>query len=410
MATHTEIRQIIDFGDEAVFDALAYPTIVIATKRSKPISANDATNDVWALNWDSSNENYHVSDFPDVFAAERFAVPQCELKPGGWQLERPVKRRLLERLGKKSTSLRQFVGKRVCRGITTGFNDAFVMSLEEYERLISCDPKSKKIVSPYVRGKDVSRWTTPKSTQFLIRIESSENKTHPWSGLSSNEAEELFSALYPGVYAFMLPHKQALIDRYDQGHYFWELRACKYWDDFLEIKILSTKVSLAPTFCLDTSGSYLGNTSYFLAAERSPLFVLGILNSVVSGFIARNVFAGKQGGYYEVQPEKLESFPIPDATNSQIVVIECIVKAITVGISRPEYERLLNGLVYELFFPEDLHVKNIRLFDTCAVAGIREGMDAQAVATKIFRNNHPIYGMLFDLPSLDVVRIIEGLA
>ncbi len=85
-----------------------------------------------------------------------------------------------------------------------------------------------------------------------------------------------------------------------------------------------------------------------------------------------------------------------------------MVAAITIGIARPEFERLLNGLVYELFFPEDLHAKSIRLFDACAAAGIRDGMDAQAIATAIFHPRHPIYGMLFELQTLDVVRIIEG--
>ena len=36
-------------------------------------------------------------------------------------------------------------------------------------------------------------------------------------------------------------------------------------------------------------------------------------------------------------------------------------------------------------------------------------MDAKAVAALIFRNDHPIYGMLFDLPTLEVVRLIESL-
>jgi len=63
MATHTEVRQIIDFGDEDVFDALAYPTIIIATKRHKPVSLVDATNDVAVLNWDGTNPNYRVTDY-----------------------------------------------------------------------------------------------------------------------------------------------------------------------------------------------------------------------------------------------------------------------------------------------------------------------------------------------------------
>ena len=59
--------------------------------------------------------------------------------------------------------------------------------------------------------------------------------------------------------------------------------------------------------------------------------------------------------------------------------------------------------------PEDLHARNIRLFDACAAASIHAGMDAKSVANLLFRNDHPIYGMLFDLSTLDVVRLIESL-
>jgi adenine-specific DNA-methyltransferase len=120
------------------------------------------------------------------------------------------------------------------------------------------------------------------------------------------------------------------------------------------------------------------------------------------------VFVGKQGGFYEVQPEALESLPIPDASFDQRTILESSVQAIRDGTARPEYERLLNGLVYELFFPEDLHAKNIRLFDACATAGVKGGMDAQAKAAEIFHPRHPIYGQLFELQTLEVVRLIEG--
>lgn len=81
----------------------------------------------------------------------------------------------------------------------------------------------------------------------------------------------------------------------------------------------------------------------------------------------------------------------------------------TRNVSVPEYERLLNGLVYELFFPEELHAQNIRLFDACAAAGIKAGMNAKAVAAAIFHPSHPIYGQLFELQTLQVVRLmIEG--
>jgi hypothetical protein len=116
----------------------------------------------------------------------------------------------------------------------------------------------------------------------------------------------------------------------------------------------------------------------------------------------------KQGGFYDFEPRYSRQIPIPTATEFQLRTVEALARTIAAGVSRPEFERLLNGLIYELFFPEDLHAKNIRLFDACTAAGIRDGMDAQAVATTIFHNDHPIYGMLFDLPTLDVVRLIEG--
>lgn len=104
----------------------------------------------------------------------------------------------------------------------------------------------------------------------------------------------------------------------------------------------------------------------------------------------------------------MQAVPIPKTESSQRILIEQLTTAVEAGISRPEYERLLNGLVYELFFPENLHAKNIRLFDACAAAGIREGMDAQAKATEIFHPRHAIYGQLFELQTLEVVRLIEG--
>ncbi|TAJ78310.1 MAG: hypothetical protein EPO42_08180 [Gallionellaceae bacterium] len=83
----------------------------------------------------------------------------------------------------------------------------------------------------------------------------------------------------------------------------------------------------------------------------------------------------------------------------------------------PRFEQLINGLVFELFFPDDLHRANIRLFDACEKAGIAKLATfkgkaltdaANDLATCIFANDHPIYGMLFDLQGLDVVRIVEG--
>ena len=413
MATHTRLKSIIDFGDAAVFTAIAYPTIVIATRREKPINPPPATDQVRALNW---TQEHPVEEFLAVFQTAAFDVPQTKLTKAGWQLDPAEKRQLLERVASTGIPLRKHVGARVSRGITTGLNEAFVIDGHTRARLIAEDTKSSSIIKPFMRGNDVKRWRTSFDDKYLIKVESSDNVLHPWSGENDAEAEKVFAKWYPAIHAHFSSYRKALIDRYDQGKYFWELRACTYWQDFESQKIVSTKVSIEPTFSLDTEAHYLGNTAYFIPAGDDRLYLLALLNSSVSAYYARGRFVGKQNGYYEVQPEALEAFPIPLASSQYKLILGGAANGVLAN-GGPLFEQLINGLVFELFFPDDLHRANIRLFDACEKAGVGKLADlkdqalttaANELAERIFATSHPIYAMLFDLQALEVVRIIEG--
>jgi len=409
MVTHTELRQIIDFGDEAVFDALAYPTIVIATKRDKAVPLSDVTNDVSVLNWDSSNVNYRVSDFPNVFAAECFDIPQNELKAVGWQLEPPIKRRLLARLLHGRTPLGDYCNRRFYRGVLTGLNEAFVVPQVQRDAMVKAEPDSARVFKPFLRGKDVKRWNVEFNGQYLIKLPSSENEQHAWSGLPAEEAEMVFAKIHPAIYAWFTAEdrRQQLIDRTDQGHYFWELRSCAYWKDFDGSKIILARFMNQPTYAWDEKGTYMSNGSSMIAGADQ--FVVAVLNSTVAWWFLKATSTDLAGGFLQAHNYNQFSIPIPAASEAQKDMAIALVEAIRADVSRPENERLLNGLVYELFFPEDLHAKNIRLFDACATAGVKGGMDAQAKAAEIFHPGHPIYGQLFDLQAVEVVRLIEGI-
>jgi adenine-specific DNA-methyltransferase len=436
VVTHTELRQIIDFGDEAVFDALAYPTIVIATKRDKPLPLSDVKNDVLVLNWDSSNPDYRVSDFPDVFAAERFAVPQAELKPGGWQLEPPRKRMLLARVRKAGQPLIDYVNRQLYYGIKTGLNEAFVISREQRDALIAEDKNSVDVLKPYLRGRDVKRWHAEPEDLWLIFI--------PWhfplqdlesiSG-ASVKAEKQFQETYPAIYKHLLAYKTELSarDKSEIGiRYEWYAlaRHREYWREFLRPKIIFPAIQNEVSYAADLDGHF-GNDKTNIIVSDNWRYVLTVLNSAVSWWLTRELFASKQGGYFEFKPMYVSAIPVPSITGDQRKLIDPLVNSVLRGISRPEFERLLNGLVYELFFPEDLHAKNIRLFDACASAGIGNwpqpethgadaakgnaavaraafAMAASSTAEEIFHPRHPIYGMLFELQTLEVVRLIES--
>lgn len=412
MATHTRLKNIIDFGDEAVFTAIAYPTIVIATRREKPLNPPPASDQVRALNW---TQEHPVEEFPEVFQAAAFDVPQAKLTKASWQLEPARKRQLLERVISTGTPLRKYLGARVSRGITTGLNEAFVIDGKTRARLIAEDAKSSDIIKPFMRGNDVKRWKPQPEDLWLIFT----RRPFP---IGQYPAIKKYLSTFK---AQLVPKPESWDDKRDgkwegrkAGSYDWfEIQDnIAYWQEFEQPKIVSTKVSIEPTFSLDNEAHYLGNTAYFIPAGDNRLYLLALLNSSVSAYYARSRFVGKQNGYYEVQPEVLEAFPVPSATSQQKAVLNVTANSV-LATCDPRFEQLINGLVFELFFPDDLHRANIRLFDACEKAGVGKlaSLNDKALATaatelveRIFATSHPIYAMLFDLQALDVVRIIEG--
>jgi hypothetical protein len=83
------------------------------------------------------------------------------------------------------------------------------------------------------------------------------------------------------------------------------------------------------------------------------------------------------------------------------------------------WERILNGLVYELYFPEEVHCAGLHLFDLVEKAKLPD-VNALAEEDRLPRlrqkfeelhdGGHPLRIALDKLQTLDTVRIIEGKA
>jgi type I restriction-modification system DNA methylase subunit len=350
------LQQLIDFGDAPVFEAVAYASILTGL-RVAPTKNSAAFGYTWEA-------DLHFDRIAQIIPERGQQIRQDELKPDGWRLESPAEMRLLEKLRRTGKPLREFVGARVSRGLTTGLNEAFVVDRDTRDRLIREHKSSAEILKPYMRGKDIDRWRAEFADQFVVKIESSENKDHPWSGKSEKDAEKLFAKTYPAIYSYFENFRSELIERADQGKYFWEQRSCKYWQEFEKPKIVSTKISIRPTFALDSERRYLGNTAYFFPAAASGHFLLGLLNSSLFSAYAKKVFAEKQGGWFEVQPDGLESFPIPNVSPEIQKPVERLVGRIlaakaqdaSADVSDSEHE--LNTLVYALYglTPEEIEL------------------------------------------------------
>ena len=404
MVSKTELVQIVDFDSEAVFDALAYPTIIIATKAATAINGKDSKNDVQLLKWEKGTHS--VADLAAIVNAESFSIPQSSLKKEGWQLKKSFERQVLARIRKAGQPLGDYCKGRFYYGIKTGLNEAFVISREQRDALVAQDPQSVDIIKPFLRGRDVKRWNVESQDLWLLFTR---------RGTDINQ--------YPAIKAHLQSFRKQLEPKpdgwNDQTEGAWPGRKAgsyewfhiqdniAYWEEFLEPKIIIPAITNNVNYAPDLKGFYSNDkTSVIVSGDWR--YLLTVLNSTISWWLTRQLFASKMGGFFEFKPMYVSAIPIPEITSSQRGIVELLVDTVVLGISRPEYERLLNGLVYELFFPEDLHAKNIHLFDACAAAGIGQGMDATAVAQSIFHPSHTIYAQLFELQTLDVVRVIEA--
>jgi len=300
------------------------------------------------------------------------------LKPEGWQLESPAVFRLLEKLRRAGKPLGEYVNGRFYRGILTGLNEAFIVDRATRDGLIREHKSSAEILKPFLRGRDVKRWRTEFAEQYLIKIESSENKDHPWSGKSEREAEKVFEKIYPAIHG----HFQSLQDvklekpdargcqnkleqlqnRDDQGKYFWELRSCAYWNEFDKPGVIYPELALVPQYAYSHQGWICDCTLYVIPTPA--VYLTALMNSAVVRFFFQQIAPKMRGDYMRFKALYMSQIPVPAVPPQKQKPVERLVELILsakqrdAGADVSALEREIDELVYALYglTPEEIQI------------------------------------------------------
>ncbi|WP_054532991.1 Eco57I restriction-modification methylase domain-containing protein [Herpetosiphon geysericola] len=417
LASQTSMQQLLDFGDADIFTAIAYPSIII-TQKAKP----SVEHSFKALNWEIKTP---LSEFERVLQHETFSMPQTNLASEGWRLEQADNVALLNKLRAAGTPLGKLPNHTIYYGIKTGLNEAFVIDRVTKERLIAEDPASASIIKPFLRGRDVKRWNVNFAEQYLIKIPSSENMKHPWSGLELAKAEATFAKTYPAIFAFMQPMRADLIKRSDQGKYYWELRSCAYWQEFEQPKIIYPNIAKRNDFAWDETGFYTNQKAFII--PNASKYLLAILNSSVVMWLYTQLLAKLQNEFYEPSSIFMKTFPIPKAELAVQALIQCLVEYVLylsqwLGANQQAsaqehymlayFEQLINGIVYELYLPEVMHAANIEFINPLLTSDLSyTDMNIEIVRTKyqqLYALEHPVRRSLQVLHTLPEVKMIDG--
>lgn len=324
LTSQATLRTIVDFGDLPVFDATTYPTIVIA--RREPPSA-DAR--VRALAMDSLS---FLDSLGTLVEEQSAVVPLTQLAMDGWVLEDPALHELLMRIRSLGVPLDGYVGGRLYRGIVTGLNDAFLIDRRTRDEMTRSDPASAEVMRPFLRGRNIKRWTVTDTGLSLIYI--------PWT---------LDIGRYPAVLRHLEPYRTRLERRPEvkTGRVPWyalSRYAADYSDEFGRPKIMYPHNSVAPAYAYDDNGFFCNDKAYIIVTDEK--WLLAILNSVVSEFQIAQMSPALRGGYYEHRTVYVERLTVPRVDDDTRAQLTALVES---KLATPGEDEDLDSLVSPLF-------------------------------------------------------------
>lgn len=321
------LQTIIDFGDFPIFEATTYPSILIAKKVAPQSNTNE--NGVRTYIWSGIDQLGEIGRIIELRGA---CIQQSEFKHNGWHLESGSIRQLLDKIKDKGERLGVLLGERIFYGVKTGFNDAFVVDSEVRNALIEEDSKSAEIIRPFLRGRDVKRWSVHSSKCFLI-----------WTFVGVNIKR------YPAIFRHLKQYQKQLAIRQDQGDHWWELRPCAYYDDFKKQKIIYPDIFQHQSFAYDPEDHLMVNTLYFMP-EADP-GLLGILNSQLIEFYYARISNQIRGGYRRSFTQYIKQLPIVPPTKDLRNKVAKALKVAKTGstVELREVEEEINQIVFGLY-------------------------------------------------------------
>jgi len=314
LRTQTTIETIIDLGNTRVFaDAPDLSPSIQVVRKTLSTNGHIAKAAVFA-------RGERVTAFREQLDNKLFTLAIHDQLDAGWQLTGDAPRILLAKLITTGKPLGEVVEGHLYRGVLTGLNEAFIIDQTTRDHLAKDDPACATLIKPVLRGEDLRPWYQENEGRWLICIPNGWTMdTFPDLEPVETQAWEKFTALHPGLAAYLKPFADAARRRLDKGQFWWELRPCNYYDAFERPKIFYPDIARFPRFSWDEDGQFVNNKGYILSPPHESL--LGILQSRVCWFCITRLSAplGERVGLmiYQHFTQYMTHLPIPSLTDTQ---------------------------------------------------------------------------------------------
>jgi len=308
LLTKTQLRSLIDFADYPIFQAITYPAVVV-TKKCSAVPG-DAT--LKAHNWDHEDSLIQLTN---VMADDARELRQDELDADAWRITDSGVASVITKLRSVGKELGKLVDGKFYRGIVTGKNEVFEIDEDTRNELVKADAKSKAIINPWLRGRNVGRWMVAWDNKYLVFTR---------RGIAIND--------YPAIKKYLAGSRELLEPRPDDeptkgwkgrkpGTYKWyEVQdAIAYWKEFDRPKIVYQVIATYQQFAY-TDQPFVSNDKTWIIPDP-PAGLLAYLNSKVAWFFLDQVAPKLQGGAFELRSPAMAQVPVP-ALSKRLVELE----------------------------------------------------------------------------------------
>lgn len=275
------LSEIVDFGDLRVFEkATTYPCIIRVVQGQVDKYISVAQIDTLA----GLNLQNFVRD-------RSYSVDLANLPEGGWALATEYSSSILSKMFASSVPLGDYVHGEICRGVVSGYDDAFTINDDTRKKLLQSGKRSEELIKPYVMGRDVQRYGVLPQHRFLIFTR---------RGVNIDS--------YPAIRSYLEQFKTKLMPRprdykgaewagRKPGPYKWyEIQdSVEYFAELEKTKIVYLKFQVNPAFTLDADGFYPNSAVWAIPTDDK--YLLGVLNSRVGWFLVSQTCTRIQNGY-----------------------------------------------------------------------------------------------------------------
>ena len=380
---------LLNFEDTQIFPSATVEVNILIAKReswNKQLEAvavkgdykigtsiNDYLNKNGILLNDLSKESWVILSKSDYEIKNKIAVTGTQLKD--WKLE-------------------------FFRGFLTGFNDAFFIDEDKKNELIQKESKSADYIKPLLRGREIKKYGYNFNEKYVIFTrrefpideynairehlieyrEKLEPKPNDWDERKNGE----WQGRKPGSYLW-----------YD----FQDNIA--YYPIFEKEKLIWLAISDKPAFALDRNKTYVTAPAYIMTSHCNK-YLMTVLNSKTMEWYLDKVSSSTGVGTNQWSKIFVEQLPIPELEEEARKPYETIAEYL-IYLNDPKqapvlekvsneavsqvFEDLVNMMVYELYFEEEMKAKEIDVLQfvtSNAFPDITQAEDKKAIIQKVY--------------------------